>query len=166
MIEENAKSGFTYTVEVVKDGVVVDSEVVHNIMPIEGLNHVLGVTLLGASQVTQWYVGVYENDYTPLPGDDMATFPGLAGESTAYVNATRHALTMGAASGGVSDNSAARTEIEFTATKTIRGGFIASTPTKGATAGVLLSAVKFATPKAVEAGAILRLTAGLQLTSS
>lgn len=163
---EQAKAGFEYLVEVVKDGVVIDAEVVHNLMPVEGINHLLSVGLLGGSQVAQWYVSLYENDYAPQPTDVAATFPALAGESTAYTSATRVPLLPGTPAGGVSDNATNKAEFEFTATKTIRGGAIQSVGTKGGTAGVLLSAVRFASPKQVESGAVLRVTAGLQITSA
>jgi hypothetical protein len=161
-----AKAGFTYLVEVIKDGVVTDSETVHNLIPVEGINHMLGVTFKGASQVTSWYVGLFEGDYTPLPSDDAATFPGLATETTAYDETVREALTLGTVTGGVVDNSASRAEFTFNATKTVRGGFISSSSVKGGTTGVLISAVKFASPKSLDSGAILRVTAGNQIVSA
>lgn len=168
MITEKAKAGFTYLVEVVKDGVVLDSEVVHNIVPLEGIHHALGVLLLDATKVTQWYIGLYENDYTPVTGDVMSTFPtsGVALEVTTYAGANRLAFTPGAASAGSVTNATNRAEFEFNATKTVRGGFISSSGTKAGTTGVLLSAVKFASAKSMEDGAILRVTAGLTITST
>lgn len=42
------QGGFLYLVEVVdKAGNVVDSEEIHNLVPIEGLNHFLNVVLKG-----------------------------------------------------------------------------------------------------------------------
>jgi hypothetical protein len=167
VIDNNAKAGFTYLVEVLnKQGKVVDSEVVKNLIPLEGINHALSVLLLGASQVTDWYIGVYENAYTPQPDDDAATFPGTAGEVTTYAGSTRVLFEPGAADTGVIDNSANKAEFTFNATKTIAGGFIASASGKGAASGVLLSAVRFSSPKSVENGFILRITAGLQITSA
>lgn len=165
-MNEPVKMGFTYLIEVVHDGEVVDSEVVHNLVPTEGLNHTLDVLLRGGTQVTQWYVGVFENDYTPLGTDVMSTFASLAGESTAYTDTTRLEFTPGAPAGGVANNSAALAEFTFNATKTIRGAFLSSSNTKGGTAGVLLSAAKFSAAKSVTSGDILRVSAGIQMTSS
>ena len=164
---ERAKAGFVYTVEAIKDGVVVDREEVHNLIPTEGINHLIEVGLKGATQVTSWNVGIFESNYTPDASDTMATLPGAANESTAYTELTRRPLVLGAVSGGSADNSASRAEFTgSTNGKTIYGGFIASSSTKGATVGTLLSVVKFATPKSFDAGTILRVTAGLQITSA
>jgi hypothetical protein len=167
VIKEKAKSGFTYLVEVInKDGAVVDSETVKNLMPVEGINHMLGVTMKQAAQVATWYVGLYEGAYTPQSTDLASTFPGLATEATAYDEAARVALVSGPVAGGVVSNTGDRAEFTFNATKSIAGGFISSTSTKGGTTGVLLSAVRFSSPKAVENGFILRITAGLQIISA
>lgn len=161
-----AESGFTYTVEVVKDGRVIDREVVHNLMPEEGRNHMLDVTLGGGTQITTWYLLPFSGDYTPVSGDTAATFPASATEATQYTDATRKALVFGAAAGGVKDNSANRAELEFNDTVTVYGAAIVSAAAKGAASGVLISAARFATAKPMENGAILRITAGITLSSS
>jgi hypothetical protein len=158
--------GFKYLIEVLKDGVVVDSEEVYNLMPTEGVNHMLGVTLVGASQVTTWYAGLYEGNYTPVIGDTAALLPSLAVECTTYVGTTRKTWTPGSVAAGVVDNSAARAEFEFNATKTVYGGFLSSAPAKGATTGVLISVVRFSSPRVLDSGSILRVTAGMTLTST
>lgn len=166
-MNEAIKAGFVYTVETIApDGTVVDVETVHNLMPTEGINHTLNATLKGGTAYSSWFVGVYEGNYTPVAGDTMATFPGLATESTAYTETNRVAWTSGTVSAGVVDNTGAKAEFTFNATKTIYGGFISSTPTKGSPAGVLLSVVRFASPKAMDAGSVLRVTAGFSMASA
>lgn len=165
MIKDRPRIGFTYLVETVRDGIVIDSEIVTNLIPEEGLNHIISVTLSQGVQVPTWYIGMYGNDYTPQPTDTMATLPALAGEITAYVSPTRHTLLVGAASGGAADNSDSRAEVEFTAATQVKGGFICSSPTKGANSGILISVVQLPSPKPVAAGEILRVTAGLGLIS-
>lgn len=166
MMQETAKAGFVYKVEVVKDGVVTDSSIEFNRIPMEGINHMLDVVMNGAAQVAQWYVGVYENDYTPQSGDTAATLPALAAESSAYESVTRPQLVTAPADAGLVDNSASKVEMVFTAKRTVRGGFISSSNTKGGTAGVLGSVVRFSSPKEVDVGATLVITAGLQITSA
>lgn len=161
-----AKAGFRYLVEVVKDGQVIDSEVVDNLIPVEGINHILNVVMNAGSPVTTWYLGLYEGNYTPQTTDTAATLPAAATECTAYSNATRWALITGSAAAGVVDNSANKTEFTFTADKTVYGGFISSVSGKGATSGVLVSVVKFASAKVMTTGAVLRVTAGLSITST
>lgn len=159
--------GFTYTIEQLDPhGNVLSTEVVENIIPTEGLNHILATELLGGAQVTTWYLLLFKGDYTPVAGDTAATFPGDATEATEYVNSTRHALTLASTGAGTVDNSASKVEAEFNDTVTIYGAAIISSAAKGATTGTLLSAAKFATSKPMENGAILRVTAGIALTSS
>lgn len=161
------KVGFRYRVEVLNrhTGEVVNSETVHNLMPDVGIHHALDVLLNGASQVTQWYLLPFGNNYTPQPTDTSATFPALAGEITAYAGATRPAIVTGAAAGGAVTNDANRVELDFPATTTVQGAAIISTPTKGAAAGILLSAVKFASPKVVDSDSILRVLVGIEFAS-
>lgn len=156
---------FSYLIEVVKDGVVVDSEIVDNIVPTEGLNHVLSAVFKGEPQITSWYLGVFKGNYTPVPGDTAATFPGAANESADYSGLNRLAFTPGAVAGGAVSNSAAVAEFAFTAPATIYGGFMTSAQARGATSGTLMSVVKFASAKAMDAGALLRVTAGITLNS-
>lgn len=165
-MNSQAQAGFTYLIEVVKDGVVVDSETVHNLMPIQGANHLLSSALTGASQVATWYIGLYEGNYTPSIAEVAATLPILATECTAYAAATRMAWTPGAAAAGVVDNSAAKAEFVFNAAKTVHGGFLTSAPAKGATSGALMSVVRFASPRVLDVDSILRVTAGITLTSA
>lgn len=166
-MENAAKAGFTYTLETIKNGKVIDREVVHNLLPIEGLNYLIGAGLKAASPYTTWYVGLFEGAYTPVPGDTMAAFPAAATELTAYEESTRRTLVLGAIADGTVDNLASKAE--FTGTtdgKQAAGGFIASSPTKGATSGVLISAVRFTSPKALDDGTVLRVTGGFAITST
>lgn len=158
--------GFTYLVEVIKDGVVVDREELHNLMPTEGLNHMLSVMLAGGAQVGTWYLGLFEGNYTPVAGDTAATFPASATETTTYVEATRVAFTPGAIAGGAANNSAARAEFTSNSNKTVYGAFMVSASGKGAASGVLLSAAKFSTTKSFDSGSILRVTAGFTTAST
>lgn len=173
-----AKAGFTYLVEhfvdneidpdtglAVRLGRRIHVEKTPNRMPLEGIHHMEAVTMLEAAQVAAWYLGLYGNDYAPQANDVMATFPALAGEVTTYENATRHLLVNGNPVAGVISNAANRTEVVASVDVVVRGGFIASAPSKGATSGVLLSAVRFASPRDMKAGDVLRVTAGLQISS-
>lgn len=165
-MKSKLRAGFDYLIEIVdRDGNVRDTEHVHNLMPTEGLNYVLGTALKGAAQIAAFHVGLYEGNYTPVAADTAATFPVSATESTAYAEATRVALTLGSVIGGTADNSAARAEFTANAAKTFYGGFISSSNAKGSVSGVLVSAVRFASPKQLSAGEVLRVTAGFVLLS-
>lgn len=145
---------------------VVDIAQACNIIPTEGRNSILGVAFNAQAQVTTWFCGVFENNYTPIAGDTMATFPAAAGEVTVYAEATRPIWNEAAPSAGVITNSANPAVFTFTATKTLFGAFMSSVSTKGATTGVLVSAAKFAASKGVDSGDIGRLTASVTFTST
>lgn len=157
--------GFTYTVERVcrKTGEVLDQEVVHNLMPEQGANHVLDVLLNGAVQATAWYILPFGNNYTPQATDTASTFPALAGELTNYSGATRPAFIGGSSSGGSVDNSADLALLEFDAPVSVQGCALISQPTKGGAGGILLSAAKFSSPKTADPDTVLRVLGGIQI---
>jgi hypothetical protein len=159
---ELARLGFTYQVELVRAGRVIDAETVHNLMPTEGLNCLFKATSVPAA----FYIGIFEGNYTPVLADTAATFPGSSTECTAYDEATREVFTPGSVSSGMVDNSASKAEFTLSATKTIYGAFMSSVATKGATSGSLISAAKFASPKGGDDGDVLRVTAGMTLSNS
>jgi hypothetical protein len=163
---EHATAGFEYLIETIKDGVVIDSEVVHNLIPTEGINYLINAGMKGATAVSSWYIGLYEGSYTPVAGDTASTFPAAATELTAYSEAARQALVLGTVAAGSVDNTASRAQFTGTTNgKLVRGGFVTSAPTKGAATGTLISAVQFSSPKALDLGTILRVTAGFSITS-
>lgn len=129
-------------------------------VPIQGLNHMLGVTLKQETQVPQWYVGLFEGDYTPTPDVTAQTLPGLATECTAYTQTARVPLVTGAVAAGAVSNANNLAEFNFSSSRTVRGAFIVSTPTKGATTGVLLAVVRFPSPRVMAADSVLRVFAG------
>ncbi len=164
-MNEHINPGFLWTLEHIRNGEVIDREVIHNLLPTEGANHALDVLLHQATQIATWYIGLYEGNYTPLLTDTAATFPASATELTTYAEASRVAFVESAASGGVSSNAASKAEFTSNSNKIIYGGFITSASAKGATSGILLSAVKFSSPKTFDSGDIFRATAGFTLAS-
>lgn len=165
-MKDSAQFGLTYLVEVIRDGVVIDREEVHNLVPTQGLNHILNVEFKSTTQVTAWYLAIFEGNYVPTSADTAAALPAAATESTAYAESTRVLFVGGTVAGGVLDNSASRAEFTMTAAKTIYGAFMTSAPAKGATTGVVISSVRFSAAKNLVATDILRITAGMTLTSS
>lgn len=158
--------GFKYTFEVLKRGVVIDLFDITNLMPTQGLNHMLSTVFKSGTPVATWYLGLYEGNYTPVLTDTAATFPGSATECTAYTASTRVAWVPGTVAAGVLDNSASKAEFVANATKTIYGGFMTSVAAKGAITGSLISAVRFPSPRVLDADSTLRVTAGITLTSA
>lgn len=159
-------TGVTYLIEHLRGDQVLSAEVVENLMPAEGRNHMLGVTLKSVAQVANWYLGVFENNSYPADDLKASTVVATLGESVAYAPATRPAFTPGSIAAGAVDNTGSRAEFTFTESKRIHGAFMASSPTRGSGTGVLISAARFASAKDVTAGDTLRVTASFELVSA
>lgn len=158
-VKETTHMGFTYTVEHLRNGELIDTFQVSNLVPDEGLNHALGVLLKAETQQTTWYVGLFEGNYTPTNTITAATVTSVATECTAYDETTRVEWIGGAISGGAVSNTASTAAFTINATKAIYGGFMVSSSAKSSTVGILVSIVRFPTVKNVEATDILRVTA-------
>jgi hypothetical protein len=133
----------------IRDGKVIDEWEDKNLVVNEGLNSLLDVYFHGATQITSWYIGVFEGNYTPVAGLTAATVTANSTECTAYDETTRQAYDEAAASSQSITNSASRATFTFNATKTIYGAFLVSNNTKSGTSGTLFSAARFASSKAV-----------------
>lgn len=158
--------GFEHTVEHLRKGELIDVETVKNIVPTEGLNYILEAALRNGAILPNWYVALFEGNYTPVAGVTAATFPANATESTAYDEAARVAWVSAAAAGGVVTNSASKAAFTINATKTIYGIAMSSASTKGATTGVLTSVARFASAKNVVDDDVLNVTSTITMTSA
>lgn len=158
--------GFIYDVEVVRHGVIIDRETVKNLIPLEGLNDILAVYFAGAAAHPAWFLGIFEGNYTPVTGDTAGSFPLRATESTAYSETARVAWQHDPVASGTIINATNRAEFTMSAAKTIYGAFLTPSSTKSDTSGVLASCARFTVPKGLDVGDILRVTAGLTLTSN
>ena len=113
----------------------------HNLVTVQGVNHFFETTLRGGSAFGTWYFAPYAANVTPVNTLTAANFAGTMTEFTNYTEGTRQACTFGAASGGVTSNSAAVATITIGAggQTTLYGMGIASASAKSSTAGVMLS---------------------------
>lgn len=168
MLASKLIAGFEYFLEHVRDGQVIGRQRLYNLVPTEGLNHLLSVTLAAGAQQTSWFVGLFEGNYTPVNTITAATIAAAATESSAYAEATRQAWTAGTIAGGAVNNSLAKAvfTINGVVPKTIFGGFLISSSVKGGATGVLLSVVRFATAVTVNPADVLRITAGITAVSA
>lgn len=122
----------------------------HNLVPTEGLNHVLDVTLHGSAQITAWYLGLFSGAVNPAATWTAANVTANSTEITSgtdgYSEATRVAFNEAAASAGSitnAANKAAFTIVMSSGNLTVNGCFLASASAKGATTGTLYSATRF-----------------------
>lgn len=150
--------GGVFQGQIIRDGKVIDEFEDHNLVVNEGLNALLNIMFNGATQITTWYLGIFEGNYTPVATVTAATITSASTESTAYTSSTRPEYTEAAASSQSITNSASRASFVFNATKTIYGAFLVSNSTKSSTSGTLFSAARFSTAKAVDSGDELLLT--------
>lgn len=124
-----------------------------NLVPTEGLNHILMVALSNTAKLNNFYLALYSGNYTPTAALTAANFAATATEivsgTEGYSNATRPGWTPTITAAGVMDNYAAKATFNIvTATSlTIRGAALLSDAVKGSTSGVLISAAKFASDR-------------------
>ena len=59
-----------------------DEQVDYNLIPTEGLNHILGVALYSTSKINTWYVAPFSGNVTPGAGWTAANFASTATEIT------------------------------------------------------------------------------------
>lgn len=150
--------GGKYVGTIIRDGEIIDEFEDTNLVVNEGLNALLDIMFHGSTQVSTWYLGIFEANYTPVGTVTAATIASAATESTAYTSATRPAYDEAAASSQSTTNSASRASFIFNATKTIYGAFLISNSTKSGTSGTLFSAAQFSSSKSVVSGDELLLT--------
>jgi hypothetical protein len=133
-----------------------------NICTDEGLNALLDIMFDGDTQITAWYVAIFESDTTPAAGTTYAV--PVYTESTAYAEAARVAYVVPAASSKVTTNTASKATFTMNATKTIYGaalvggGTDATDNTDVAGGGTLYCASQFSASKSVESGDVLKVT--------
>ena len=141
--------GGVFGTAIKRDGVIGAWQHDHNLVVNEGLDSLLSVCFNAGTQITSWYVGIFEGNYTPVAGDTAATIAGNSTESTAYDEANRIAWVEAAPSGQSITNTASKATFTMNATKTIYGAFLVSTNTKGGTTGTLMAASRFSASRSV-----------------
>ena len=155
-----AKTGMdgVYHLEHRRNGKVIHRENLNNLVVDQGLTHILDILFKSGTQISAWYLGIFEANYTPAADDTAANIAARSTESTAYTEATRQAFTAGAIAANAVDNTAARATFTINATKTMYGVFLVSTSAKSGTLGTLLSVASFTTARSVIAADELLVT--------
>jgi hypothetical protein len=158
LVPAHLRVGGRFIGEIRRKGEVIDQFEVPNLVVNEGLNSLLNVMFNGATQITQWHMGIFEGNYTPIASLTAATVTAASTECVAYVSATRPEYTEAASTAQTITNVANRASFVFTASKTIYGAFLASASAKSATTGVLFAAARFGAAKSVTTDDELLLT--------
>jgi hypothetical protein len=125
------------------------ADIIDNVVPTVGKNHVLDTELGGSGYTAAWYMGLISSvsyGAGPVAADTMASHSGWteAGATNAptYSQSTRPAPAFSAAAAGSKATSSA-VVFSITGSGTIKGSFIVSVSTKDGSTGTLLSAGLF-----------------------
>ncbi len=139
-----------------------------NVVTTEGKNDTLTQYFKGSSYTATWFVGLVNNaGFTAFAATDTAAQINGTNqwtEWTTYSESVRQTLTLGTASAGSIDNSAAKATFTISGSGTLNGAFIASSSTKAGTAGKLYGAGSFASTQAVVSTNVITVTATLTQT--
>lgn len=131
----------------------------HNIVPLQGLDYLIGSSILGTTPITSWYLAPFEGNVTPAAGWTAANFVATATEFQDYDEAARQAWAAVDSGSQSVDNVAAPAAITCNADNSdVYGAAITSISGKGAVTGTLLAAVRFTNaPKAIDNTDVLNL---------
>lgn len=134
--------------------------------PAEGRDYLMNVAVHGGAQITEWYVVMFEGDYTPQDDDTAANIGARATEITAYAEATRPALVESASAGGATDNSANVAKFTLNAQKSVRLFALVSSAGKGASTGVLLAIQRLPAARTYGPGDEVKVPVALAFTNA
>jgi len=153
-----------------RKGKLIDEWGYDNVCTDEGLNRMLNVMFNAATQITPWYVEMFESDTVPSITTTYAV--PVYTPSTAYGEETRPEYVEAAASGKSITNSASKAVFTMNATKIIYGASLVGGGTAATTkgdvdgGGTLFSGSKFAAAKNVVDNDILNVTITITLADS
>jgi hypothetical protein len=147
-----------YKVEAFRDGKLLWTEEFDNLVVDVGLNDSLDKHLKGSAYTAAWYVGVVGATPTFAAADTMGGAHAGWTESSAYDEATRPVLTLGAVASKSVDNSASKAVFTISGTVTLGGAFIVTTNNKGGTTGILYGGGAFSQNRALVDNDVLNVT--------
>jgi hypothetical protein len=144
-----------------------------NTFTTEGLSYLLRVMFWETSKAASliWYLGIFDTNVTPAVGNVASTALGAAGTygaiQTAEVDETvvEPYTTVTTATASCT-NAASKAEYTMAATRTIYGAYLTDSSDMTSVAGILMSAKKFSTARAVIADDVLSISYVISLTTS
>ena len=154
-----------------RDGKLIDEWVENNICTDEGLNHILDSAFSAATQITDWYVLIYNTNTTPAITMTYGT-PAFT-ESTHYSEANRVEWVEAGAAAKSITNAANKASFTMSTAETIYGAGLvgggSAASTKGDTAGggVLYNVSDFSSgAKTVASDDVLKVTVALTIADA
>jgi len=119
----------------------------HNVLPNEGLHHLLDATLKNSTRYATWYLMIHSGTGVPVAGTTAASYHGdLTEISTGYTEATRVTWAGDAVSLANTEvvNDATPAVFTINGTVAVNGAGLTTQAVKLNTGGILMSAGKFA----------------------
>lgn len=136
-----------------------------NRVPLEGLNDIANAYFKGGSGPSNLYIGLWSGSHIPDGTETAANLLSMVTEVTNYSQAGRLPLVLGSVADGGCSNAASLARFDTLSAATVNGAFLSTVQAKGATTGKLLSVVRFANPRAVDAAVYLEVVTGFQFIS-
>lgn len=159
--------GFIWEVTIEnEDGSVASSEVVHNLIPSAGLGFLIRSPFGDVAPVSSFYLGLFRGNFIPTPLTTAADIPSNMIELVDYAETTRPKWERELSGVSAMDNLSTKAEFTITQDRTVYGAFLVSDLTKGGNSGLVLSCVRFPSPKQVTAGQVVKLSGGITYTSA
>ena len=133
--------------------------------PEQGRNYVLDVAVNNGNKIANWYILLFENDYTPQESDTAQNIVSRAGEIATYAEGTRPVFTVSTPTGGGVNNQGNIAQVTLNAAKTVRGFAIVSSAGKGTSTGTLLAVQRLDSARAYNSGDVVKIPATLLLAN-
>lgn len=152
--EMKIELGGVFKLEHFRKGDFLGEVATSNVVVNEGLDYILDVAFSGASQLSSWYVSIFEGNVTPDGTYTAANYASNATELTGkYDEATRPAWTEAGVSSQNITNSASKASFGINSdSTTIYGAGLHSDNTKGGTTGTLAAAGRFSSSRSADSG--------------
>ena len=144
-----------YEFELIRDGKTIDKWTDENLIPDEGLNHILNVVGINATvRATNWYVGLIDTAHSVVAGDTASALAAIeygASKYTDYLGSTtaRPILNFATSTAKSLTNSASRAQFNIITPTTILNAFVTNTVNRGDGTGVCISSLVLSPSRAV-----------------
>jgi len=143
-----------------------------NLIPAEGILHILDVAFGVTAKEAAWYLALYSGNATPAVGWTAANFTGNSTENVSttegFSGTVRPAWTPTAATAGKIGNLSARAAFTIVSASSVTfyGAGLLSSANRGSTSGVLASATRFAASRTLNNTDVFNLGYEVELTDS
>lgn len=154
-----------FTVEQIRDDVVIFSEAFNNAVTTAGMNANLNTFFGATAKVANWYIGLINSTgfVSVAEADTMASHAGWT-EFTTYTESTRLSWVATVSTDKTVTGTVIQTfTIGTVSAQSVQGLFVTDTATKGGATGLLWSTGLFSTPQGISTGDTFRITYTLTL---